>query len=446
MSSAKSTKRTSKATVVGVKRAAIYVRVSSERQSKTKGSDGKEAEKESPQAQERDCRALAEKQGYVIVAVYRDVEKYRVGKRLVEPSGTRADRPQLRAMLADARKGDFDVILAWREDRLYRGYRPMLDVLDCLEETGLDIELAKEHFDKAIAPVKAWAARMELQAKHDRQMMGMAGRLAQGKAWSNIAPYGYQVVDGFFVEDGNESQWIRLMWQMFGDGESVGEIRRRLIASGARQRKDTKYPWGRHIIYQIFWCDYYYTGLYRVEWDSKNYILPMPVIVDADVAARVKGRLAQWKAYPAGNLKATALVAGLAYCEKCGAKMAVRELQNGKNHRYSYYRCNTFGRNNTVPGCAKSVRIYRIDDDVWGKLWKLISVPGELEAAIEKRVTELQAQEFDATAECEKLQKKLDDLAMMRQEAIALFQSKIISEADLKLRLNVIKLGLTIET
>ncbi len=58
MSSTKSTKRTSKAAVAGVKRAAIYVRVSSEKQAKTKNGDGQEAEKESPQAQERDCRAL----------------------------------------------------------------------------------------------------------------------------------------------------------------------------------------------------------------------------------------------------------------------------------------------------------------------------------------------------------------------------------------------------
>ena len=84
-------------------------------------------------------------------------------------------------MLASARTGDFDVIIAWREDRLYRSFRPMLDVLDCIDDTGVDIELVKETFDKRIAPVKAWAARMELDAKHDRFMMGYAGRLAQGK-------------------------------------------------------------------------------------------------------------------------------------------------------------------------------------------------------------------------------------------------------------------------
>ena len=81
----------------------------------------KQSDKVSPEAQEADCRALCDRQGYVVVDVYRDTEKYRSGKRMVEPSGTHPDRQQLRRMLVDARAGKFDVIISWREDRLYRG-------------------------------------------------------------------------------------------------------------------------------------------------------------------------------------------------------------------------------------------------------------------------------------------------------------------------------------
>jgi DNA invertase Pin-like site-specific DNA recombinase len=73
---------------------------------------------------------LAKGKRLIVVRVYRDIEKYRVKNKLVEPSGTRADRPGLRATLEDAPKGDFDTILAWREDRLYRGLRAMLMVLE----------------------------------------------------------------------------------------------------------------------------------------------------------------------------------------------------------------------------------------------------------------------------------------------------------------------------
>lgn len=85
-------------------RAAIYIRTSSETQ----------GEKSSPVEQEADCRRFAEENELDVVRVYRDVEKYRVGNRLIEPSGSRSDRPGLLAMLKDAAKDEFVIILAWR--------------------------------------------------------------------------------------------------------------------------------------------------------------------------------------------------------------------------------------------------------------------------------------------------------------------------------------------
>ncbi len=106
------------------KLAAIYVRTSSEQQ----------GERVSPGEQERDCRLLAEQHGLTVVGVYRDIERYRARQRMVEPSGKRTDRPGLNAMLDDAAAGRFDTILAWKEDRLYRGLRAMLFVLDVIQE------------------------------------------------------------------------------------------------------------------------------------------------------------------------------------------------------------------------------------------------------------------------------------------------------------------------
>jgi DNA invertase Pin-like site-specific DNA recombinase len=111
------------------------------------------------------------------VAVYKDIERYRVGRRLVEPSGTRADRPGLKAILEGARAGQFEIIIAWREDRLYRGYRPMVEVLDCLEACKAEVELVKEFFDKRMVPVKMWAGRQELDAIRERFKMGIKDRL-----------------------------------------------------------------------------------------------------------------------------------------------------------------------------------------------------------------------------------------------------------------------------
>jgi DNA invertase Pin-like site-specific DNA recombinase len=145
------------------KRPAIYIRTSSEHQ----------GAKASPAEQEADCRKLAEDNGLVVETAYRHTERYRVKNRLVDPSGTRADRSGLVAMLEDAREDCFDVILAWREDRLYRGPRAMLLVLETIQECKIDILLAKENFDQKMAPLKAWLAQMELDGMRERMNKGV---------------------------------------------------------------------------------------------------------------------------------------------------------------------------------------------------------------------------------------------------------------------------------
>jgi site-specific DNA recombinase len=146
------------------RREVIYVRTSSETQ----------GEKSSPLEQEADCLHLAKDKQLHVVRVYRDVEKYRVGSQLVEPSGSRSDRPCLLAMLKDATRDEFDVIIAWREDRLYRGLRAMLTVLETIQVYQIEILLAKENSDSTIAHVRAWVAQVELEGM--KEQMGWASR------------------------------------------------------------------------------------------------------------------------------------------------------------------------------------------------------------------------------------------------------------------------------
>jgi len=217
-----------------MKRAAVYIRVSSEVQ----------AERASPVAQETDCRDYVESQGYALAGVYRDIEKYRAGKKMVEPSGTRGDRPGLLKLLEDAYAGKFDVIVSWREDRLYRGYNPMLAVLNCINETGVDIELVKENFDKAMIGIKTGLANWELDARRDRTMMGVAARLKDDKPWSSTPPYGYCYVDSKLEIYEAEAQWVRKIFEWRAQGVVMREIRRRLINAAAPMRRNTKHYWG----------------------------------------------------------------------------------------------------------------------------------------------------------------------------------------------------------
>jgi DNA invertase Pin-like site-specific DNA recombinase len=105
-----------------MKRAALYLRVS------TLG--------QNPESQLHDLRALAAQRGLQIVAEYTD-----------RISGAKAKRPGLDQMMADARRGKFDVVLVWGFDRVARSVRHFLEVLDELNHLEIAFVSFRENVD-----------------------------------------------------------------------------------------------------------------------------------------------------------------------------------------------------------------------------------------------------------------------------------------------------------
>ena len=255
------------------KLAAIYVRTSSEQQ----------GERVSPGEQERDCRLLAEQNGLTVVAVYRDIERYRTRQRLVEPSGKRTDRPALNAMLDDAVSGRFDTILAWKEDRLYRGLRAMLFVLDVVQEQKVTVMLARENFDPKMAPVKAWVAGMELDSLNERMTMGVKARLRAGKANTGQDRYGYKRIDEKIVVVEEEAKWIQKIFEWYNNRVPLMEIRQRLIEAGAAQKGSTrprKVDWAITSIQGVLKAAYEYSHGIKIQTrDGEAFEIPVEPII-----------------------------------------------------------------------------------------------------------------------------------------------------------------------
>jgi DNA invertase Pin-like site-specific DNA recombinase len=106
-----------------MKRAAIYVRVSSPDQR--------------IESQLYDLRDLAGKRSYSVVHEYQD--------RGI--SGSKARRPGLDAMMADARRGEFSVLLVAAFDRVARSTKNFLEIVDELNELGIEFISAREAID-----------------------------------------------------------------------------------------------------------------------------------------------------------------------------------------------------------------------------------------------------------------------------------------------------------
>jgi len=107
------------------KRAALYVQVSTDHQS--------------VENQVRELKQVAERRGWTVIEVYRDAG--------ISGSKGRDKRPGLDAMLKDANRRKFDIVMAWAIDRLGRSLIDLLGTIEHLEKVGVDLYLDQQNID-----------------------------------------------------------------------------------------------------------------------------------------------------------------------------------------------------------------------------------------------------------------------------------------------------------
>jgi DNA invertase Pin-like site-specific DNA recombinase len=414
------------------RRAVIYIRTSSETQ----------GEKSSPAEQEIDCRRLAQDNGLTVVRVYRDVEKYRVGNKLVEPSGSRSDRPGLLAMLKDATRDEFDVILAWREDRLYRGLRSMLTVLGTVQEYKIEILLAKETFDPKITPVRTWAAQMELEGTKERMGMGVKARLKAGKANTGQDRYGYSRVGEKIHIVEEESGWVRKIFEWYNQGVALSEIRERLIAGNAPQKGSSTprhIEWARSSIQGIMESAKEYAYGYKEQSrDGETYQIPVEPIIDVLTYEQFKAQREKNKTYPAQPIRHDYLLSGHLKCS-CNLTWQARTATHRRSRKGEWierktpigtYFCPQPHKELRTSTCPKTVSSKQAEAQAWEKVSQFITNPDYLLAQAKAKVVQLQSNYERMKRDELQLREEIKKLNAERQEFITKARKGHISEEE----------------
>jgi DNA invertase Pin-like site-specific DNA recombinase len=145
-----------------LKRAALYMRVSTVDQH--------------PETQLLDLRQMAAQRGCAIVHEYTD-----------RISGVKSKRPGLDAMMADVRRGRFDVVLVWASDRIARSVKHFLDVLDELNRLNIEYISFRENIDtggplgRAIVVIIGAVAELESNLIIERVRAGMRRARLEGQ-------------------------------------------------------------------------------------------------------------------------------------------------------------------------------------------------------------------------------------------------------------------------
>jgi DNA invertase Pin-like site-specific DNA recombinase len=163
-------------------RAALYARVSSDRQS--------------TENQLRELRQAAERLGWEVAGEFVD--------RGISGAKGRKDRPQLDALLKGVARKDFDVVASWSVDRLGRSLIDLVNMLQELHSTGVDLYLHQQGINTTTPAGKALFGMMGVFAEFERGMIqervraGLARARKSGTKSGN--PIGRPVVSAA-VED-----------------------------------------------------------------------------------------------------------------------------------------------------------------------------------------------------------------------------------------------------
>lgn len=102
-------------------------------------------------------------------------------------SGLKERRPALDALMADARKGLFDIVLCWRFDRFARSTRHLITALEEFRHLRVDFISYQENIDtssplgKAIFTIVAAIAELERNIIVERIRGGIRRARGQGK-------------------------------------------------------------------------------------------------------------------------------------------------------------------------------------------------------------------------------------------------------------------------
>ena len=145
-----------------MKRASLYMRVSSVDQH--------------PETQLHDLRQLAAQRGFEIIQEYTD-----------RISGAKARRPGLDLMMAEARRGRFDVVLVWASDRIARSVKHFLEVLDELNRLGIEFVSFREQIDtggplgRAVVVIIGAIAELERSLIVERVRVGRRRAKLEGR-------------------------------------------------------------------------------------------------------------------------------------------------------------------------------------------------------------------------------------------------------------------------
>jgi site-specific DNA recombinase len=398
-------------------------------------------------------------------------------------SGTKigfAQRPSGARLMADIRAGHVNIILVRKLDRLGRNAREILNAVHEIEAAGARIISLKENVDtrtsagRFFLTVLAGVAQLEAEMIAERTDEGRARRLESTSWMGGKPPYGLRIVGekkdsrliiNDVVDAGSgysEYDVMRLMWHLLVEEDWPTDRIAAYLTEAGIPTRDGKPAWAQGTVWRLLKSTTYLGQYVYTTKDGTVYTKPVPAIFTEEEWQRAQAALREHKRYNRNKRPSRDwLLGGLIFCAQCGAPYVATNARistsvTSTRHRpamYSYYRCSTRLKRQrhtrrgwdattgkTWPDCdGAGVAAHVIEAAVWARIEQHARDPGPvLTLLAEKRSAEAAHVDQHRTRLAE-LQQKLEAMQGERDDILALYRRKLISERDLEHQLADIK-------
>ena len=383
-----------------MKRAALYIRVSTLEQAQEGYSIGEQKER---------LIAYCKAKDWVIAEIYIDGGY----------TGSNIDRPGIQKLIRET--DNFDLILVYKLDRLSRSQR---DTLYLIEEVfmpkGVDFISMQESFDtstpfgKAMIGLLAVFAQLEREQIKERTWMGRIARAKTGlHHGGGYTPIGYIYYSCKLLVDPYEAKQVKKIFDWYLAGLSFKAIAERLQKEGYTNKYSS---YNSHVSVGNILSNETYIGRLHfgdvIIENAHEAIIP----VDKYNAAQSLRNIRK-KKYGIHSTKSNHLLTGLVFCGYCKGRYYHRN--SGK---YEYYAC--YSRTKQIksmikdPNCKnKHWKGPELDNIIDSKIHKVLQSP-ELVASINNKPKKTKPNNKNASVEkrIREIDKRINKLMDLYQQ------------------------------
>lgn len=403
-----------------IKRAVIYVRYSSENQR-----DGYSIE-----YQLDECKKYLKANSYELIEVYID--------EAVSGKST-AKRNAFFELLSDAKKNKFDAVLVYKYSRFARNLMEARLYHHQLEKAGVKLVSVMEQIDDSTPEGRMMRNIIMTMDEYYSDNLStfvqssMHTAAKSGKYLGGIPPFGFSIDEnGDFIENKQEADIIRRLFNLRASGVSNADILRMFKAEGITSRNDK--PFTQQLLNKIFRADKY-IGTYRYEVKGYDPIIiedAMPLIVDKEVFNQVQAIVNNnmHKNPKPRTRKNVYPLTGKIYCGCCGEPFTGNVKGGGKmkDKRIFYYTCRGQDKLQICKNGSISKEI--LEDYVFSQIKELILAEGHVDSIANQVMEVLESSNIDENLEDDilKLKKKIKELERKEEELLDLLLEGQISK------------------